>query len=125
VGGTASSTAERPNCTRSNAPVISLITDGEKDLRLIKLLEQAAQWEGDAGTIYVERPWSSNAEAIIIEPAPDTTDAVGQGGKTYDYFLETFIAQEVLIGLMASLEGTSASSDQICERLISYAVNDA
>ena len=87
-------------------------------MRLIELVEGASTWTDDDTTIYVARPWSCDADAMLVSPAPDTTEPVEQGGKLYDYVLETFIAREVL-------EGLAGSADQRCQRLISYAEDDA
>lgn len=38
---------------------------------------------------------------MLLSPVPDTTEPMEQGGKLYDYFLETFIAREVIEGLAA------------------------
>lgn len=60
-----------------------------------------------------------------MSPATETTEPVEQDGRSYDYFLETFIAREFLEGYEASADGAGASAEQRCERLIDYAVNDA
>lgn len=87
-------------------------------MRLIELIERASTWADDDTTIYVTRPWSCDADAMLVAPAPDTTEPVEQGGKLYDYFLETFIAREVIKGL-------GGSAEKRCQRLINYAENDA
>jgi hypothetical protein len=61
----------------------------------------------------------------LISPAPATTEPVEQNGKSYDYFLETFIAREFMEDYEASAEGAGPAAEQRCERLIGYAVNDA
>jgi hypothetical protein len=87
-------------------------------MQLIELLEGASAWTDDDTTIYVTRPWSCDADAVLVSPAPATTEPVERNGKPYDYFLETFIAREVI-------EGLAGSTDQRCQRLIDYAENDA
>ncbi|WP_324750431.1 hypothetical protein SH591_02820 [Sphingomonas sp. LY54] len=87
-------------------------------MRLIELIQGSSTWTGDDTTIYVARPWSCDADATLISPAPDTTEPVEQGGRLYDYFLETFIAREVI-------EGFAGSDEKRCQRLIDYAENDA
>lgn len=94
-------------------------------MQLIEVLSYAKQWEGDAGTIYVERPWSENADAVILDPAPDTNGPLQQSGRTYDYFLETFIVRDFLDDFALSPEGKSASEKDKCDRLICYALDDA
>ena len=93
-------------------------------MKLIDLLRQPGGWEEDA-TIYVARPWSCEAEAILVSPAPDTAEPVDQNGRLYDYFLETFIAREFLDDYGASPDGADATERARCERLIFYAENDA
>ena len=87
-------------------------------MRLIELIERTSEWTGDDKTLYVARPWSCEADAIIVSPAPDTTEPLEQAGRRYDYFLETFIVQDVLDGL-------GGSDEQRCQRRIGYAENDA
>ena len=87
-------------------------------MRLIELIEDASAWTDDDKTIYVARPWSCDADAILVSPAPDTTEPVERDGKRYGYFLETFIAREVI-------ERLAGSASQRCQRLIHYAENDA
>jgi hypothetical protein len=53
------------------------------------------------------------------------TNPVQQGGRTYDYFLETFIARAFLDDFAQSAEGSAASGEEKCGRLIRYALDDA
>ncbi|OJW76652.1 MAG: hypothetical protein BGO57_10325 [Sphingomonadales bacterium 63-6] len=87
-------------------------------MRLIELIAEASGWANDITTIYVEQPWSCEANAILVSPAPDTTDPVKRDGRHYEYFIETFIARDVIEGLIGSIE-------ERCQRLISYAQNEA
>lgn len=87
-------------------------------MRLIELIARAPDWTGDDTAIYVARPWCRDADAILVSPAPDTTEPVERDGIHYAYFLETFIARDVL-------EGLEGSTDDRCQRLIYYAENDA
>ena len=93
-------------------------------MTLIELLQRSAEWDEDA-TIYVARPWTCDAEAILVTPSPDTTAPVERDSTSYDYFLETFIAREFSEDYAASEEGAFSSIEGRCERLISYAENDA
>lgn len=95
--------------------------DGRGDLQLIELLMQVDDWKGDAGTIYVERPWSLDAKAIVVHSAPYTIDAIGRDGKTYHYFLETFVARKFLDEFARTGDGTSASDIQKYDCLVRYA----
>lgn len=87
-------------------------------MRLVELIMQASGWTDEISTIYVTEPWSCEAEAILVSPAPDTTEAIERDGLCYRYFLETFIAREVMDRL-------GCASKERCERLIDYAQNDA
>lgn len=94
-------------------------------MRLVELLEQVDGWADDNTTIYVAKPWSCDAQAILISPAPDGTEAVTRDGQMHDYFMETFLARDFLEDFDASQEGGSATRKQRCERLVRYAVDDA
>jgi hypothetical protein len=87
-------------------------------MRLVELIARASEWMDDDTTIYVAQPWGRDADAILVSPAPDTTEPVERNGVHYDYFLETFIAGDIL-------EGLNGSPDDWCRRLICYAENDA
>jgi hypothetical protein len=93
-------------------------------VKLLELLQQSDGWDEEAA-IFVAHPWSCNAEAILVSPAPDTTAPVERHGTFYDYFLETFIAREFSEDYAASVEGACASAERRCERLITYAEKDA
>lgn len=94
-------------------------------MRLIELFEQALERDDDDTTLYVARPWAPDAEAISVSPSPDTTEPVERDGRSYDYFLEVFIAREVIEDFAATAEGESASRLRRCERLIRYAETDS
>lgn len=94
-------------------------------MRLSELLQSAAGWPDVDATIFVAQPWSCEADAIIIAPAPDSTEPVQQDGARYSYFLETLIARDVIQDYAASDEGAFAKERGKCERLIRYAEDDA
>lgn len=87
-------------------------------MRLIEIVDGLSLETDDDTTIYVARPWSRDAQAMLVSPSPDTIAPIQRGGTVYEYFLETFIAREVLDGL-------SESAEDRCKRLISYAKDDA
>jgi hypothetical protein len=60
-------------------------------MRLIALLGQRHDWHDDDTTIYVEQPWSRDADAILVTPSPERAEPIHRDGRTYEYFLETFI----------------------------------
>ena len=76
----------------------------------------------DEGTIYLAQPWAFDADAVFVSPAPKTTEPVFRDGRSYDYFLEGFIARDFLedLGVQTGEVGRDA-----CERLIRYAIDDA
>jgi hypothetical protein len=80
-------------------------------VRLIELIAGASAWSDDDTTVYAARPWSCDADAVLVSPAPDPAE---RDGTLYDYFLETFIAREVIKGLIGP-------PDQRCQFLINYA----
>jgi hypothetical protein len=94
-------------------------------MKLIELVELATGWNGEDATIYVTKPWAPDAEATMVFPAPYETTPIERDGRTYQYFLEGFIAREVLEDYAAAGQGADASTRQLCERLIRYAENDA
>lgn len=94
-------------------------------MNLIELLRSVAEWNDDDTTIFVTQPWSCEAAAILVTPAPEAAEPIQQDATSYDYFIETFIAREFLEGFAASEEGASATERHRCERLIRYAQDDA
>jgi hypothetical protein len=94
-------------------------------VKLIEVLRKRDLGENEQATIYVARPWSPEAEAIVVSPAPTATGPVERDGRTFDYFLEAYIAQEFLEDLAASGELDDPSEKELCERLVRYAETDA
>ena len=94
-------------------------------MRLIEIIRSPDLGNDDDMTIYVARPWASDAEAILVNPAPEQTDPIERNGRSFDYFLEAFIARDFLEDLAASGTMEGASEQQRCERLIRYAGTDA
>jgi hypothetical protein len=70
-------------------------------------------------TIYAAEPWSSSSAIMIVSEPPGTTQPIVHDGTAYAYFLEVFIAREVVDDF------GSRDPQASCERLISYAMNDA
>lgn len=68
---------------------------------------------------------SGDADAIFVATEGNETEPVNFHGKTYEYFLETFIARDFMEDFNASVEGVSATQGERCERLIRYAQDDA
>jgi hypothetical protein len=70
-------------------------------------------------TIYAAEPWSTSSRAIVVSNPPDTTEPIVQDGTAYSYFLEVLVAREVLESFV------SLDAQARCDRVISYAINDA
>jgi N12 class adenine-specific DNA methylase len=94
-------------------------------MNLGEILRQGDFGEDEEATIFVERPWSVQAEAIIVSPAPATTASMDQDGRQFAYFIEAFIARQFLNDLAASCEVAEMSEAQRHEGLIRYAETDA
>lgn len=94
-------------------------------VKLIEILRLDDIAADEEATIYVARPWSPDADAIVVSPAPTLTDPIERDGRAFDYFLEGFLAQDFLEDLVASGEFEGASEWQLCERLVRYAQMDA
>lgn len=93
------------------------------DLRLADISKNLSEFDQDA-TIYAAKPWNAQSFAVVaLEPEsgglPELASVSG-----FEYFLEVFIATEVLADWEASL-GRVPTDHERCERLIEYAVNDA
>ncbi|WP_162146171.1 hypothetical protein [Inquilinus limosus] len=43
-------------------------SDMESMVQLIELLKQSEHWQDDDATIYVTRPWSPSAQAVLLSP---------------------------------------------------------
>jgi hypothetical protein len=75
-------------------------------------------------TIYAKEPWGKDSEAIAaVEPEEGGLPvAAAKAGLTY--FLEVFIAREVVEDMTATCS-TPPSTSAIVERIIHYATYDA
>ena len=75
-------------------------------------------------TIYAAEPWNKGSMALVAHE-PETgglpEEAQTQGMK---YFLEVFVARDFLEDWKPSL-GKEPSRDEVCDRLIQYAIRDA
>ena len=91
---------------------------------LLKMVERVRRTDKEEGTIYATLPWSCESLAILAD-YQDTTEPILSGDMRYSYFLEDFVMREFLESYLASLEGRAESAEQVCERLIQYALNDA
>lgn len=94
-------------------------------MKLDDILRRGDLGDDEEATIYVERPWSVHAEAILVSPAPETTAPLERDGRQFAYFIEAFIARQFLDDLAASSDTAAMSEVQSHERLIRYAETDA
>ena len=78
-------------------------------------------------TIYAraDPEWSPTSEATVCVPPDDGTTVPPLAAAGMDYFLEVYIAKEVLQGWARSAGGKELSLQRICDILINYAQNDA
>ncbi len=78
----------------------------------------------EEGTIYAAEPWTENSEAIVARE-PETGGLPAEAKRLgLSYFLEVFIASEVIEDWTANLD-TQPTLQQKCARVIEYAINDA
>lgn len=89
-------------------------------MKLRELLCGRGEWMEDE-TIYVVEPWSSDADALLSSDSPDTNGPIIQSGKCYTYFLEGFIARD----LLDDLDTSDDVGEAAVERLIRFAIYDA
>jgi hypothetical protein len=74
-------------------------------------------------TIYAKKPWYTTSEAVFAMEPEGTLIPASLAAEGYSYFLEVFIAKDVIPSL--SHVEPSYSLEKWCERLIQYAENDA
>ena len=91
--------------------------------KLIDVVANLASFDREL-TIYATKPWSPDSATVVArEPdeggAPNEAKAIGA-----KYFIEIFIAKDVLDGSIA-MEGRAMSIPEQCDRLIHYATYDA
>ena len=92
-------------------------------MTLIEAIRDLASLD-EEHTIYAAKPWTPDSEVVLAEE-PESgglpEEAKRRGVK---YFLEVFIAREVLDGWLENLK-TQPSLEEKCKRIIEYAINDA
>ena len=90
-------------------------------MTLLEAVESLDLLDGQT-TIYAAEPWTTTSQTIVAEEPKggDLPVAVREAGLKY--FLEVFIAREVLEDWITDSEPTLQDK---CVRLIQYARNDA
>jgi hypothetical protein len=92
----------------------------------MKLRELIASLDrlNDDSAIYAMPPWTYDSAAIVAEESEDESVPVEARAQGFEYFLEVWLAKEFLEGWIETLEH-APSLEEICERLIGYAIDDA
>jgi len=97
-------------------------------VKLIQLVERLEELDEEECIIFACEPWTEDSDAMVVpipelEAAPDEIPReAAEAGMTY--FLEVFIAREVVEGWTASFK-EKPSLAATCRRVIEYAINDA
>jgi hypothetical protein len=78
----------------------------------------------EAATIYAAEPWTADSKAIVAQEPPSggLPEETKVGGLKY--FIEVAIARDFLGGWASNLDH-APSAQEMCDRLIHYAVTDA
>ena len=95
--------------------------------KLIDIIENLATF-GDEGTIYACEPWTENSNAMVAQEPDEGGVPPEAANAGMTYFLETYIATEVVEGWIRSrLKAISErpSSLWLCQKVIYYATYDA
>ena len=85
---------------------------------LLNALANLDHFDSEA-TLYAAEPWSFSSPIMVVSNPPDAAEPIVQDGAAYAYFLEVFIAREFIEDF------GNPDLQASCDRLISYAINDA
>lgn len=94
-----------------------------QQMTLIEVVTLLAQ-QSDAETIYAAPPWRRDSAAIVAEELEDGGLPVEAQLHGMTYFLEVVVAKDFLEGWVQT-RSTPPTVEEMCERLIGYAVHDA
>jgi hypothetical protein len=90
-------------------------------MTLSEVIRDLEKYEVEA-TIYAEKPWSEDSLAVVaFEP---DGGGLPEEAKTLSYFLEVFVARDFVEDWLPSLD-LPPTPQELCSRLIQYAVSDA
>lgn len=92
-------------------------------MKLIEVIEKLDSF-AEEDTIYVAEPWSGESQAVVDTEPPSGGLSENAQKLGLKYFLEVFLARELLEGWVANLQAEPSLREK-CERLIQYAVTDA
>ena len=90
------------------------------------------EWPDEA-TFFVQRisgEFRQESETVVLELTDDEIrrpidEVAAERAPSKEYFLEVFVAREVLDGWRSNRRGDDPTLDQTLERIIYYAENDA
>ncbi len=81
----------------------------------------------DDVVIYVREPWERESECVLLEMDAESADVPDQEvaeARGFSYFLEVLIIREVFDGWSGNL-GRTPTPEELCDRVIHYAMHDA
>ena len=70
---------------------------------------------------FVEEPWTLHSKIQVVIMDVDGRTTIEMDSRTYLYFLEIFLINE----FFEDLEDQNINFEEKCQRVISYAINDA
>ena len=92
-------------------------------MTLIEAIQNLEPLDNES-TIYAAQPWTESSAALVA-PEPASGGRPAEAEKLgLEYFLEVFLAREVLEGWMTNLDAQPTLQEK-CARLIQYAITDA
>jgi hypothetical protein len=92
-------------------------------MRLIDIIEKISSIDPES-TIYVREPWATDSTSVVARE-PDDGGLPSQAEAEHAvYFLEVFLAQQMLEDWIRET-GETPTTQQLCDRVLSYARNDA
>ena len=90
--------------------------------RLHEVLARLDDFE-DSQTIFATAPWTSNSETVVVNENDLAENAARPSG--YSYLLEVALAKDALEVWRSWRADREPSTDERCEAVIHYALNDA
>lgn len=91
-------------------------------MKLLEITRQIHRLDAEK-TIYAKKPWLNDTEALLYNEPEERLVPSELQDQGYEYFLEVFIAQELIPDL--SHAEASFTLEQWCQKLIHYAESDA
>lgn len=91
--------------------------------KLVELVENLGVIDPEF-TIYAQEPWTCDSMAMAVQEPEGGGVPLEAANAGMSYLIEVFIAKEFLDG-WARNEGREPTSQEMCNRLIHYAIYDA